>query len=140
MKPTNDRQVSKLRPKAPVTAEDTLSVFEVAQKMAACRVDAALLLDEEGGLSGIITDNDVTRRVISQSLDASVIVNNVMTKNPKCVGMEDSALDALEMMVDNRFRHLPVLDKDGAVVGLLDIAKCLYDAISILEKERNLNC
>jgi len=37
-------------------------------------------------------------------------------------------------MVDNRFRHLPVLDKDDAVVGLLDIAKCLYDAISVLEK------
>jgi len=34
----------------------------------------------------------------------------------------------------HRFRHLPVLDKDGAVVGLLDIAKCLYDAITVLEK------
>ena len=38
------------------------------------------------------------------------------------------------MMVDNRFRHLPVLDREGVVVGLLDIAKCLYDAISVLEK------
>ena len=38
------------------------------------------------------------------------------------------------MTVDNRFRHLPVLDREGVVVGLLDIAKCLYDAISVLEK------
>ena len=80
-------------------------------------------------------DNDITRRVLSESVDpASTKVRDVMTKKPKCVQMEDSALDALEMMVDNRFRHLPVLDKDGMVVGLLDIAKCLYDAISILEK------
>ena len=57
-----------------------------------------------------------------------------MTANPKCVSVDDSALDALEMMVDNRFRHLPVLNEEGCVVGLLDIAKCLYEAISALEK------
>ncbi len=45
---------------------------------------------------------------------------------------------ALKMMADNRFRHLSVLDQDGVVVGLLDIAnKCLYDAISVLEKVYN---
>jgi len=38
------------------------------------------------------------------------------------------------MMVSNKFRHLPVLDSDGAEIGLLDIAKCLYDAISALER------
>jgi CBS domain-containing protein len=37
-------------------------------------------------------------------------------------------------MVENHFRHLPVVDDDGAVVGLLDIAKCLNDAISKLER------
>ena len=57
-----------------------------------------------------------------------------MTKSPKCVQQDDSALDALELMVAHRFRHLPVLDRDGAVVGLLDIAKCLYEAISALEQ------
>jgi CBS domain-containing protein len=63
-----------------------------------------------------------------------ICVSTVMTKNPKCVQDDDSALDALEMMVDNRFRHLPVMDEKGAIIGLLDIAKCLYDAISVLEK------
>eukprot|EP01042_Synura_sphagnicola_P029485 gene29485-38032_t len=133
--PGMERPVSKLRPKAPTTATDSQSIYDVAVKMAANRVDAALLLDESGSLSGIITDNDITRRVVSQNVDVSgTKVDSVMTRNPKCVHAEDSALDALEMMVDNRFRHLPVLDKNDAVVGLLDIAKCLYDAISILEK------
>eukprot|EP01038_Epipyxis_sp_PR26KG_P006721 gene6721-9214_t len=130
----NHRPVSKLRPKAPITASAYASVFEVVQKMSEYRVDAALLVDELGAIAGIITDNDITRRVISQALDpATTIVNTVMTKNPRSVLMEDSALDALEMMVDNRFRHLPVLDQNGTAVGLLDIAKCMYDAISVLE-------
>ena len=82
-----------------------------------------------------MTDNDVTRRVISKSLSVDETeVNEVMSKNPKCVNEDDSALDALDTMVQNRFRHLPVLDRKGSVVGVLDIAKCLYDTISVLQK------
>jgi CBS domain-containing protein len=131
----HERPVSKLRPKVPITLSASNTIYEVATKMTSGRVDAALLLDQAGVLAGIITDNDITRRVISQFVDANEVkVDAVMTKDPKCVHADDPALDALEMMVDNKFRHLPVLDKEGAVVGLLDIAKCLYDAISILEK------
>eukprot|EP00957_Ditylum_brightwellii_P183131 13948281-Ditylum_brightwellii.AAC.1 len=43
-------------------------------------------------------------------------------------------MDALATMVENRFRHLPVVDDSGAVVGLLDIGKCLDDAITKLER------
>ena len=85
-------------------------------------------------------DRYITKRVVSKMVDpVETGVSAVMTKGPKCVSVEDSALDALEMMVDNKFRHLPVLDRDGSVVGLLDIAKCLYDAISIMEKVHNEN-
>ena len=134
----DERPVSKLRPKAPITMRDTDTIFSIAEAMASRRADAALLINSKGQLSGIITDNDITRRVVSQFVDPlATCVDSVMTKNPKCVQDDDSALDALEMMVDNRFRHLPVLDSSGAVVGLLDIAKCLYDAISVLEKVSN---
>lgn len=120
--------MSKLRPKAPLTVLDSASILEVAQAMASSRTDAVLLVSERGGLVGILTDNDVTKRVVSASVDPQcTYVREVMTKGPKCVRSEDSALDALEMMVTNRFRHLPVLDKNGSVVGVLDIAKCLYD-------------
>ena len=125
----------KLRPKVPIIAGDDLTVAEVAKLMAAKRADAALLVNEDGVLSGIITDNDITRRVVSQFIDPThKSVKDVMTAKPKCVGTNDPALDALEMMVDNKFRHLPVLDENGKIVGLLDIAKCLYEAITILEK------
>ena len=130
-----EKPVSKLRPKAPITVDVSSTILEVTKKMAAARADAALLLDADGGLAGILTDNDITRRVVSKNVDpATTLVSEVMTKDPKCVHAADSALDALEMMVDNRFRHLPVLDEDGAVTGLLDIAKCLYEAVSALEK------
>ena len=51
--------------------------------------------------------------------------------------MNDSAMEALMMMIENRYRHLPVLDEYGNVAGLLDISKCLNDAISKLENHEN---
>jgi CBS-domain-containing membrane protein len=106
------------------------------------------LLEYISGLSGIITDNDITRKVLATGVDAREIsASEVMTKQPLCVYSDDSALDALDLMVRHQFRHLPVLSRpregegegkgkedQGSVVGLLDVAKCLYDAISALEK------
>ncbi|KAL7538744.1 hypothetical protein ACHAXR_012350 [Thalassiosira sp. AJA248-18] len=128
------RPVSKLRPKAPMISNSTSSVLAVAQLLASKRGDAAIITGQNGGLAGIITDTDVTRRVVAKQLPASTTcVADVMTPNPSCVAMSDSATEALVTMVENRFRHLPVTDDNGAVVGVLDIAKCLNDAISKLE-------
>jgi signal-transduction protein with cAMP-binding, CBS, and nucleotidyltransferase domain len=101
------------------------------------RGDASLIVDAAGGLAGIITDTDITRRVVAKDVaTGSTPISMVMTPNPTCVHMKDSAMDALSIMVENHFRHLPVVDERGAVVGLLDIAKCLYDAIDKLEKTK----
>ncbi len=130
----NARLVSKLRPKMPVVMSSSASILEVVQAVSSARSDAALLVDESGFLHGIVTDNDLTHRVVAKGMNPSSNVSTVMTSSPKCVKMEDSAMDALGIMVERRFRHLPVTDSLGAVAGILDIAKCLYEAISRLEK------
>jgi CBS domain-containing protein len=134
----DDRPVSKLRPKKPILMSDSESVLSIAQALAAKRGDAALIFNVNGGLAGIITDTDVTRRVVAKHLPARLTkVSDAMTANPTCVLMSDSAMDALCTMVDNRFRHLPVIDASGNIVGCLDIAKCLNDAISKLERAQD---
>jgi len=139
--PTNKsdvRKVSALRPKKPLISSVGDSVLSVTQMLASKRGDASLIVDDEGGLAGIITDTDITRRLVAKHLDAaSTSVSKVMTPNPTCVSMLDSAMDAMTTMVENHFRHLPVVDDKGGVVGLLDIAKCLNDAISKLEKSES---
>ena len=131
------RLVSKLRPKNPIISQVIDSVSSVCKLLASKRGDASLVTGGAGGgLSGIITDTDITRRVVAKYLDpSSTSIDKVMTANPTCVSMQDSAMDALGLMVENHFRHLPVIDGDsGNIVGVLDIAKCLHDAISCLEK------
>ena len=131
----NERPVSKLRPKKPLISNINDTCLMVCQMLANKRGSASLVIGVDGNLAGIITDTDVTRRLVAKELDAAVTnVSNVMTPNPTVVSVNDPAMDALSTMVENHFRHLPVVDDNGAIVGVLDIAKCLNDAISKLEK------
>jgi CBS domain-containing protein len=136
----DERPVAKLRPQKPILMGISENVLTVAQTLAGKRGDAALIVNDDGGLAGIITDTDVTRRVVAKDLPARLTnVSDVMTANPTCVLMSDSAMEALVTMVENRFRHLPVNDDNGNIVGCLDIAKCLNDAISKLERAQDKN-
>ena len=131
------KQVSKLRPKKPIFIRSSETVLSVAQHLASKRADSGILTNAIGGLVGIITDTDVTRRVVAKHLPAgTTIAHDVMTPNPTCVSMSDPATEALVTMVENRFRHLPVTDDNGSVVGVLDIAKCLHDVLSKLERSQ----
>jgi signal-transduction protein with cAMP-binding, CBS, and nucleotidyltransferase domain len=129
------RTVGELRPKPALLLSPELSVVDAAVKMLGANADSGLVVSAEGALVGILTDKDVTNRVIANRADpTSMLVSEVMTANPMTVKASDNAIDALCLMIERRFRHLPVLDEHGAVVGMLDIAKCLYDAISRLER------
>ena len=102
------------------------------------RGDATLIVDRTESLAGILTDTDATHRVVFTNIDpSSSFVSRVMILNPTMVSMDDSAMDALCTMIQNRYRHLPVADSSGTVIGLLNIVKCLSDAISKLERSQD---
>ncbi|KAL1347224.1 hypothetical protein AAHE18_08G243500 [Arachis hypogaea] len=102
--------------------------------MAARRLDAILLTDSNALLCGILTDKDIAKRAIASELSLEdTPVSKIMTKNPVFVLSETLAVEALQKMVQGKFRHLPVVD-NGEVVAILDIAKCLYDAIARMER------
>ncbi|KAG0449969.1 hypothetical protein HPP92_027119, partial [Vanilla planifolia] len=97
-------------------------------------VDAALLIESNALLCGILTDKDVAIRVIANELSLEETpVSKVMTRNPVFVLSDTLAVEALQKMLQGKFRHLPV-EKNGEVIALLDIAKCLYDAITRMER------
>ncbi|POM65695.1 Myosin-like protein, partial [Phytophthora palmivora] len=131
----NVRPVSKLRPSKAITISETFSVADAAKEMSVAQTDAALIIGRDGGLLGILTDTDVTRRVVALGNDPFYVsVLDAMTPDPKFVDERDSAMDAMFMMLEGKFRHLPVVDETGMVAGMLRIQKCLYDAITRIEK------
>lgn len=95
-------------------------------------LDAALLMNEhrigsllvmEGGrLTGIITERDLLQRVIAQRRDpAAALVRDVMTAELVC-GRPHTTLDEVRgVMMTRRIRHLPVVDDQGQLLGLVSI-------------------
>ncbi|KAG5385972.1 hypothetical protein IGI04_037442 [Brassica rapa subsp. trilocularis] len=133
--PSNvERTVKNLRLDKAITIPEGTTVFEACRRMAARRVGAILLTNSSSLLSGICTDKDIATRVIAEGLKPDQTpVSKVMTRNPVFVTSDSLALEALQKMVQGRFRHLPVVE-NGEVIAMLDITKCLYDAISRMEK------
>ncbi|XP_019051506.1 PREDICTED: CBS domain-containing protein CBSCBSPB3-like isoform X2 [Nelumbo nucifera] len=129
-----ERTVKKLRLSKALTIPEGTTVSEACRRMASRRINAALITDSNALLSGIITDKDIATRVIAEGLrPEQTIVSKIMTRNPVFVTSDTIAIEALQKMVQGKFRHLPVVE-NGEVIAMLDITKCLYDAISRMEK------
>ena len=77
------------------------------------------VIDENGKLVGIVTDGDLRRFLAKGITDLNVLVLEAMTVNPKSVNPETLAVDALNLMEENKITMLPVVDKENIPVGML---------------------
>lgn len=94
----------------------TATAAEAAIEMVTCDVAAIIVVDATAKMVGIITERDLTRQVIAKGLDpAKTLIGEIMTSNPKVLSPDNTAGDALEMMRNFSFRHIPVMDGDSAV-------------------------
>jgi CBS domain-containing protein len=97
------------------------SVYSAIELMAEKRV-GALLVIEEGRLVGIVSERDYARKVILMGRSSKdTFVRQVMTSPAMTIACGTSVDEAMRMMTENRFRHLPVIDSSGRVAGVLSI-------------------
>ncbi|KAK1753144.1 hypothetical protein QBC47DRAFT_304874 [Echria macrotheca] len=124
-----------LKPSPALQIKPATTVAEAAQLMAAKREDCVLVTDDDDRIAGIFTAKDLAFRVVGAGLKPNnVTIAEIMTKNPLCARTDTSATDALDLMVRKGFRHLPVMDENQDISGILDITKCFYDAMEKLER------
>ena len=97
-----------------------VSVREACRLMAENRVGALLVMAGDD-LLGIFTERDALNRVLAAGLDAdATAVTEVMTANPVTLAPDAAAIDALRLMHDIGFRHLPVVE-EGHVYGVISV-------------------
>ncbi len=112
---------SLLNGRTPVTLTPGLSVRDAANLLTHHRIGAAPVLSG-ARLVGIFTERDVLSRVVAEGRDPqTTTVDQVMTHQPITVTPSTSIVKAFDLMVDGVFRHLPVVDGAGAVVGVLSM-------------------
>lgn len=102
----------------PVQLAGSASVHEAAKSMRQRNV-GCVLVTQEGRLDGILTGRDVVQRVVAAGRDPDKTrLEEVMTKNPDTLQPEATAMDALHLMHDGGYRHVPVVDK-GQLLGVV---------------------
>lgn len=97
------------------------SVVDAAVLMNDHRI-GALVVSDDGHVSGIFTERDLLKRVVAARRDpAKTPVAEVMTNDVVCATADTSIEEARSVMKKRRIRHLPVVDDAGKIVGMVSI-------------------
>ena len=107
-----------IRNQKALTLPPIATVQQACKQMHRRKVGAVLVTNEKGALLGIFTGRDAVR-VLAQDKDPAMLpLRQVMTKKPACLPPQYTAIDALRLMRDGGFRHVPVVE-NGILVGVV---------------------
>ena len=114
----------------------------VARTLAENRIGAVLVRDDAGDVLGIVSERDIVRALAEHGADAALVqAAQIMTRSLHTVTPRSRVTEALAMMTDRRVRHLPVLEEDGSLVGMVsigDLVKArIADAVQEVEELRH---
>ena len=114
-----DRQEFASKPK-PMTASKEMSVFDAVKRMSSKNFGSIIIVDENERLLGMFTERDLLKRVVAEGKDPhSVKLCDVMTTELRVAREDDSILEWLRIMSNERFRRLPVIDDENRITGIM---------------------
>ncbi len=120
------------------------SVHDAACAMTTANCGSVLIIDGAGPMLGILTERDLMTRVLAKGLDPNATaVTQVMTRHPQCITPEVKVADAVLIMIERGFRHLPVVADDGRVIGVFSardaLPRELNTAVDLAEFNEQVN-
>ena len=120
------------------------SIWEAACVMTRANCGSVLIVDLPGTLLGIVTERDLMTRVLAKALNPEkTLVSDVMTRSPHCVAPETLVSDAVLIMIERGFRHLPIVSTAGKILGVFSVRDALPreigNAVSLAEFHDQVN-
>jgi CBS domain-containing protein len=112
--------VSRLVLPVPLCLRPAQTVAQAVTQMRQARVGCVLVCDGERML-GILTERDLMRRVLAAGKPLTLPVAECMTPNPVVVHRKETIGAAIRRMEEGGYRHLPVVDESGRMVGVLAV-------------------
>jgi IMP dehydrogenase len=104
-------------------------VSAAVKVMAEKNIGAVLVMDGDT-LVGILSERDLLRKLLAQDKAAKdTPVSAVMTKHPYCSDLDASIDSCIALMSKHRFRHLPVLDKNKKLLGMVSMGDLVKTTI-----------
>ena len=118
------------KPRVPVSVSPDDSVFSALELMAKHDIGAVLAM-RDGQLAGIFSERDYARKVILLGRSSKEIkVREIMTEKVLYARPEQNTDEAMALMTEKHIRHLPVLDANKQVIGMVSIGDLVKETIS----------
>ena len=115
--------IAEVMNKSVVTVDPTSSIGEAAEKMIDAGVGAVVVVEDMARIVGIITERDLMRAVAQRARAAEARVRQWMTESVVTIEPDTEIKDAAKMMFEKNFRHLPVVNKDGRLMGIASLRR-----------------
>ncbi|HSP61291.1 MAG TPA: CBS domain-containing protein [Ornithinimicrobium sp.] len=119
-----------------VTLPPTATVTELLETLDEHRIGAVVVLDEDGGVVGIVSERDVVHHLRGGSGTHSP-VTDLMTAEVHTCRSGDDLVQLATTMTEQRLRHLPVVE-DGRLQGIVSIGDVVKARLDALEAERDM--
>ena len=111
------------------------SVFDAIKMMADESIGSLVVLDENDGLVGIVTERDYARKVIVKGRSSNdTRVSDIMTADVLTTSCDDTVNSCMEIMTEKKMRHLPVVE-DGRVIAMISIGDLVQAIIADQREE-----
>jgi len=115
-----------------------MSVFDTVKFMDLHNVGAVPVLDKATGLLGMFSERDLLRRCIVKELDLhKTIIDDVMTKDVIIIDAEDSPEYCMQIMKQQKIRHMPVIH-NNKLIGLVSMRDLMLHDVKLKEEKIEL--
>jgi CBS domain-containing protein len=119
-----------------LTISPRASAYDAARAMTEANCGSVIVLDATGSMTGILTERDLMTKVVAAARDpAATIVGDIMTAHPRFVSPGTRVSDAVLIMKEGGFRHLPILSSTYQVVGVFSLRDASPAEISQAERQ-----
>ena len=123
-----------------VSVLPTATVYSAACVMTRANCGSVLIIDSNNTLLGIVTERDLMTRLIAKALDpASTTVTDIMTRSPHCVVPETKVADAVLIMIERGFRHLPIVTEANKILGVFSVRDAMPREVQTAESLAEFN-
>lgn len=120
-----------------LTIRPDATLGEAVTMLSERRIGAVVVSDDGKKPQGILSERDIVRQLGARGPDIlSTPIAEVMTRDVQTCTMGDDALAILERMTQGRFRHLPVVDGDGNMLGVVSIGDAVSGRLKELAAEK----
>lgn len=108
-----------MRPK-PITLLPNNKVSDALEIMIEKKIGSIVIIDADDKVIGMVTERDMTHTVLAKKLDTEATpLSEIMSTHIRAATEDDNLIDWMQTMSSQRFRHLPIIDKDKKLIGLM---------------------